>query len=379
MNPIALPVHSKLGASQYDRWGKSLGGCPGSVRLSEGVEKRSSEYADAGTKAHELAYAMLMGQPYTSLVDLDEQSAVDMYVDYVDNCAIPGENQNSIRLLEHRFDLSKYYPNLYGTADCVVYWKKAKKLRVIDYKHGAGIPVEVEENSQLMYYGLGAMATLGYPVTELELAIVQPRCHHPDGPIRLWKTTPARVFDFLADLIDDAKATEDPNAPLNPGDHCRWCPAKPTCPALHQKSRELAAREFSSVKPYDPKELANTLNMLPVMETWIKGVREFAYREAEQGRCPPGWKLVDKRATRKWREPLNQDNLARELGLKNPEIFDTKLKSPAQVERLLSKPAKAIFDQYVVAESSGKTLVATSDKRPEAKERAVAEFDSLVD
>lgn len=376
---MSLPVHSKLGASQYDRWGKSLGGCPGSVRQCEGIERVSSAYADRGTQAHTLGYAKLMGQPWTELGDEDEDAAVDMYVEYVDKLALSNQPRPSAqRMLEQRFDLSKYYPNLYGTADCVIYWPATRKLKVIDYKHGAGVPVEVEENSQLMYYGLGAMHALGEPVVEIELVIVQPRCHHPQGPIRSWKTTPARLIDFVADLIDDAKATEDPNAPLNPGDHCRWCPAKHSCPALKTKSMALAKQQFSALESYDPGKLSDTLAMLSTMETWIKGVREFAYREAEKGRPPPGWKLVDKRATRKWRENVNQDELARNLGLKMPEVFETKLKSPAQVEKLLSKPAKAVFDQFVFSESSGKTLVPTSDKRPQVKERAVEAFDSLI-
>lgn len=367
-----LPVHSKLGASSYDRWGKSLGGCPGSIRLCEGVAKVTSEYAERGTEAHSIAYAKLMNQPFVELDDVDEQCAVDLYVDFVERTSAP------VRFLEQRFDLNKYYPNLYGTADCVFYWPATKKLRVVDYKHGAGVPVEAEENSQLMYYGLGAMASLDEPVASIELVIVQPRCHHHLGPVRSWVTTPARILDFVADLIDDAKATEEINAALVPGDHCRWCPAKPTCPALRARANALATQTFSSVSPYNPEALSETLNMLPTMETWIKGVREFAYREAEQGRVPPGWKLVDKRQTRKWREDINKDNLARNLGLKPPEISEYKMKSPAQVEKLLSKEGKAVFDQFIYSESSGKTLVQSSDKRPEAKERAVTEFDSLL-
>lgn len=376
---VNLPVHSKLGASQYDRWGKSLGGCPGSVRLCEGVEKRSSEYAERGTEAHTLAYSKLSGHPYALLGDEEEDASVDTYVAYVNDCALPNQPPpNAQRFLEQRFDLTRYHPNLYGTADAVIHWPQVKKLKVIDYKHGAGVPVEVEENAQLMYYGLGAMSSLNAPVASIELVIVQPRCFHPDGLIRSWKTTPARLLDFVADLVDDAKATEDPNAELVPGDHCRWCPAKATCPALREKSMALAAQSFTSLTPYNPQSLSQTLSMLSVIETWVKGVREFAYREAEQGRPPPGWKLVDKRAMRKWRDNLKMDDLARNLGVKPPDVWETKLRSPAQVEKLLGKEGKAVFDQFIVAESSGKTLVEMSDKRPEAKERAIGEFDSLL-
>lgn len=370
----ALPVHSKIGASSYDRWGKSLGGCPGSVRESLNVEKTTSEYAEEGTRAHELAYAILNGGVYG---DNDEMNAaVEVYVDYVGklHCDYP----NAWRRFEQKFDLTKYYPGLYGTADCVFYIEASKRLIVVDYKHGAGVPVEPRENPQLMYYGLGAMHALGLPVSSVELVIVQPRCHHHEGPIRTWKTDSWRLLDFVADLIDDAKATEDPSAPLIPGDHCRWCPAKPKCPALRAKALALAEQTFSPLTAYSPDRLSETLGMLNAMETWIKGVREFAYREAEQGRPPPGWKLVDKRANRKWRDDINEDNLARNLGLKQPEIYDTKLKSPAQVEKMLSPAGKAVFDQFITKESSGKTLVPDTDKRSSVKERAVTDFGSLV-
>lgn len=375
---MTLPVHSPLGASQYDRWGKSLGGCPGSVRLCATMEKaQSSPYAERGTEAHTLAYAKLSGHPFTSLGEEEEDEAVDLYVRYIEETASATDSR-VWRRLEHRFDLTKYYPNLYGTADAIFYWYGSKKLRVVDYKHGAGVPVDVVENPQLMYYGLGAMHALGLPVNEIELVIVQPRCHHHEGPIRSWSTNAARLLDFVADLIDDAKATEAINAVLIPGDHCRWCAAKGQCPAL--KSRALAAAEnsFSSLAPYDPNQLAKSLLMIPALESWIKGVREFAYLEAEKGRVPPGWKLVDKRAHRKWRDDVNLDNIARNLGLKMPEVFETKMKSPAQVEKLMAKEHRHVLKDFVTQESSGKTLVQTSDNRPQVKERASLEFDSLL-
>ena len=370
-------THSEIGASSYDRWGKSLGGCPGSVRESRGVEKATSEFAEEGTKGHELAYSILNGQPYG---DADEEmaAAVQVYVDYVNELADSTDNARVWRKLEQKFDLTKYYPGLFGTADCVLYFYATKRLIVVDYKHGAGVAVEPAENPQLMYYGLGAMHSLGLPVSSIELVIVQPRCHHHEGPIRSWKTDSWRLLDFVADLIDDAKATEDPKAELNPGDHCRWCPAKPKCPALRSKALALAEQTFSPLTTYDPAKLSSTLGMLSTMETWIKGVREFAYREAEQGRPPPGWKLVDKRANRKWRNDINEDHLARNLGLKNPEIYDTKLKSPAQIEKILCPAGLKVFYQFIVKESSGKTLVPDTDKRSSVKERAVTDFDSLT-
>lgn len=355
MSSLTAPVHSPLGASSYSRWRA----CPGSVRLSVGCEKQESAYAAEGTAAHQLAADILEHKPYIT-PDEETLAAVMTYVDFVNSHSPnPGE-----KLIEHRFDLSKFYPNLYGTADCVIYYPAIQKMIVIDYKHGAGVPVEVKENPQLMYYGLGAISALNKPVRELELVIVQPRCFHSDGPIRSWKTTAGRVLDFLADLIDDAKATESPHAPLKVGDHCRWCPAQPQCPALKEKALVAARQAFSSVTQYEPAELAEMLANLPAIESWIKSVREFAYREAEHGRIPPGWKLVEKRKTRKWKtEWAEGDKIAREFGLKGPEVIEVKLKSPAQIEKIAPKELRKRLTEMVVQESSGLTLVEESDGR----------------
>lgn len=400
---VVQPAHSKLGASSYDRWGKSLGGCPGSVRLSEGVKKTTSVYAEAGTKAHEVAYLMLSGKPYAELEDPEEQAAVEQYVEYVEG--VGGHPPQITRKLEQRFDLCEYYPGLFGTADCVFYYPHVKKLVVIDYKHGAGIPVEVEENPQLMYYGLGALNALKVPVETVKLVIVQPRCFHKDGPIRSWETDVIRMLDFVADLIEDAKATEDPNAELVTGDHCRWCPAQASCPALSEKALILAKQTFTPADSYDPQKLATTLAALNAIESWAKSVREFAYREALHGRVPPGWKLVEKRATRKWKPEVDPDYINAKIGLKPHETTEQKMKSPAQLEKFLQHSLgdrmrlvkaqatksgapneeaqqKLIWDKFnecIVKESSGTALVPEEDGRPALKLDAKDVFDVIGD
>ncbi len=390
-----LPAHSKLGASSYYRWGKSQGGCPGSVRECEGLVSAESSYAAEGTHAHsfasqELEVIFFGKKPAAYLAaDKEMREAVKLYIDYV--CFevneasehLPEMEQATV-LIEHRFDLSSIHPGMFGTADAVVYDSKKKKIIVIDYKHGAGIAVDVEENSQLLYYGLGALLSTGYPCDTVELVIVQPRCEHPDGKIRKWSFSSIELFDFAADLADDAKATEDKNAPLNPGKHCRFCPAAPTkCTALRNKSLELAKLEFKPTLSYDPDQLDQALRFLPAMEAFIKQVREFAYSEAQHGRTPPGWKLVEKRATRKWNateEEILKYMVAAKPGTDNKEFYEApSLKSPAQMEKLCSKQIGEGLRKLMQSVSSGFNLVPESDARPAAKISASQEFKTLED
>ncbi len=373
-------IHSKLGASSYSRWGE----CPGSVALSEGEKGSESKYAEEGTRAHDLAQRILSGQAKDQLGEADDEmlEAVGVYVDYVNSLRDHPADKIWFKI-EQKFDLSKYHPALFGTADFVIYFYETKRLVVVDYKHGAGIPVNVVENGhgnkQLMYYGIGAIQALNLPVQELELVIVQPRCYHSDGPIRKWSTQPMSVMAFLADLIDDAIATEQPNAPLKVGDWCRWCPAQAKCPALREKALVTAKEVFSQAESYSPEKLSETLHALPQIEGWIKGVREFAYREAQHGRIPPGWKLVQKRATRKWRDGTDEGKIASEFGLKTPECYDVKIKSPAQIEKLIPKELKKTLESMVVQESSGFTLAPDSDPRQQVLNQTATDAFRMAD
>ncbi len=367
------PVHSKRGASSYYRWKA----CPGSIRQTAGLESPESEYAKEGTRHHEIAANILLMKANgpSHQTDPDSMAAVMTYVDYILNL----QKTATWVKIEHRFDLTLYFEDLYGTADAVLYFEKEKKLVVVDYKHGQGIPVEAENNSQLLYYALGAIHDLKVKVDTVDIVVVQPRCYHVDGPIRSWTTDIISIMDFVADLITDAKKTEEPNAPLVPGDHCRFCAAQAVnCPAVKEKSLALAKQVFSPTLTYDPKKLAETLNMLPAMESFIKSVREFAYREAQSGRVPPGFKLVPKRAHRKWREEYKSDYLARELALKQPDVVDVSLKSPAQIEKLLVKEHKGLLEKFIIQESTGLTLAPVSDEREQVSTKAENVFTVLT-
>lgn len=342
--------------------------CPGSVRQSEGIPNTSSAYAEEGTDAHALGAYLLKTSFYaTDLIgyrgELEDRrihvtkemaEAVDVYITAVSEANEPG----CVLHIEQSFDLSNVHPGCYGTADAVIWNPKTKLLTVMDYKHGAGIPVSVYKNPQLCYYALGALLSLGYPAQKVKLVIVQPRCDHPDGPVRSETIDAMDLLDFCADLVMYAKATEDPKAPLVPGEHCRFCPAGKTnaCPEVKNKAQAIAKTVFSPAVAYDPAELARCLDARETVKAWLKNLDEFAYSEAEAGRPAPGYKLVEKQARRKWRDDLAG-------GYPVEWCEPAELKSPAQLEKV-SKEAKKFTAENTVKESSGHVLVPEDDKRP---------------
>lgn len=368
-----MTVHSKVGASSMYRWQK----CPASVRLSEGIKSSQSVYAEEGTKAHDLAANLLLGNGPKEPVDHETAEAVMTYVNFVNELRkkVPKE----CVWIEQRFDLSSIHPGLFGTADAVIFNPEERCLYVVDYKHGGGISVEVKNNSQLLYYALGSLVSTGVLCDFVELVIVQPRCPHEEGSIRKWRIDSFELLDFAADLKDAVLRTEDPNAEVVPGDHCRFCPAAAICPALRRNAVQLAQLEFSPRFSYDPEQLSKALEWLPVLEGWIKNVRDFAYGEATHGRVPPGWKLVPKRLTRKFTDEDSVVKRATEQG-KKEEIFETSMKSVAQIEKVFGKKKFEMwFGDLVVGISSGETLVPESDPREPLKLTAKQEFSVISD
>lgn len=375
-----MKKHSSLGASGMHRWSQ----CPGSVRLAATVENRSSRYAEEGTEAHAFAERWLRTKACPNdWPDEEMRDAVAVYVKTVED-DYRQSAEGSDLLVEQRFDLGSVYPGCFGTADACTYDRGSKTLRVYDYKHGAGVAVEVSGNPQLLYYGLGALLSTGYACDEVELVIVQPRCPHPDGPVRRHRLKAIELIDFAADLAEYAKATEDPNAPLNPGDHCRFCPASGVCPAVHGIAQRLAKQQFTPALSYDPAALSETLRWLPILEAWIKQTREFAYGEAQHGRTPPGWKVVDKQAVRKWRDEAAAKAALIKFGVAETDLYEPQeFLSAPKIEKVIGKKAFAKLledhekENLVVKESSGSTLAPDTDKRPEVRRDPKSEFSPV--
>ena len=374
-------VNAKLSPSAAERWMT----CPGSVVLSEGMPNRGSAYAEEGTQAHDLAERILKSHRGDTIAHNNREmwDHVQVYATYVQDLYAEGD----ILAVEKQI---KVTDQVWGTADALV-WNEAKaELHVVDLKYGAGVAVEVSNNLQLKIYALAALLTMKLPAKTVVATIVQPRLPHPDGLIRSKEYAAVDLLDFHADLMDAVKRVDGawefksatPVEPrlweaeyLTPSEKgCRWCLAAPTCPKLKAQSTALAKKVFAPAMAYDPAELADVLDKLPLLEAWCKNVREFAYAEAEQGRVPPGYKLVEKRTTRKWRNEQEAADALMDTDLDREDLYERKMLSPAAVEKLLGKKNAGILDELCTKESSGHTLVHETDKREAVRLDAQSAF-----
>lgn len=374
--------HSTLGASSAYRWMN----CLGSVRLAASCPKPpASKYAEEGTAAHELAELVLSKTPNAQYYllgkhkfngfEVTEEMAdcVQHYADYVQNIR---RKLKGKLIVEQRIHLKSLHPDLWGTSDAVVY-QEFGELHVFDFKYGAGITVEVEENEQIMYYALGVIEALDHDdFSSVTLHVCQPRADHEDGAFRSWKTTVGDLREFGKLLRTRALQTQKKDAPLKSGAWCQFCPAAGVCPELHKTAVEVARTDFQS--PKLPAVEALTIDQVKkivehkaLITSWLNAVEDHAYNALMNGQKIPGLKLVKRRARREWiDEQKAQKALVSKLG---NDAFTRKLLSVPQAEKALGKDfVNGLFESV----STGLAIAPESDKRP-AVTAAQDDFEAI--
>jgi hypothetical protein len=365
---MQIKAHSHLSASSAERWFN----CPGSVALSREMPPQpTSKYAAEGTLAHSwLEYKLQIslfgkGEKPEEGMPEDMEEAVDIAFDYITEKFMLAKSTDI--LIEHKFDLSFIHPGMFGTADFCGLTPKGE-LFVIDYKHGKGVVVDIEDNKQLHYYAVGAVNHFDVSSdTQVCMVVIQPRAQ---GKIikEQWKKA-GEVHDWTNELIEAAKLADSENAPIKQGDHCKWCPAQARCPAIAEKffndvvkleKKDLGKKELPKPELLTLEEVVSIITNRDMVESWFEACYNYLITEAQAGENIPGYKLVKKRANRKW---IDESRVIKEFENLGDAIFaEPKLKSPAQLEKLKSID-KGVLAELIYTPDTGVTLVPDEDKR----------------
>lgn len=400
-----MPLHSVLAASAAYRWMN----CPGSIRLSGGIDQAPSAYAEEGTAAHVLAEQCLSrgdnGRDYVDwyvgtnakgvgflqekdprerdpelasvfVVTEEMADAVQVYLDAIR--ADMKANPTASLAIEKKFDLSSWFPGMFGTNDASLS-EPFGRLVVYDYKHGAGYPVEVERNSQLLYYAFGAY--LGEDYETIEMVIIQPRARHKDGPVRRYALS-ARELNTWAkeELRPAAMATEPANAPVVPGSWCKFCPVLHTCRAFADHAMSVVKSDFRQIDLPSPElltdsELAVIMSSADVLKTWLTGIFAAAQEKLLAGGNIPGWKLVQKKTNRRWIDEQKVVDFFANNHRKQVRIYEQKLRSPAQLEKAIKELKLSIdIEDLWEKPDGGLTLASESDRRPAVTANPALDF-----
>ena len=366
--------HSPFGPSRL----KAIILCPGRVKMSEGLPDHKSEAAAEGTVAHRLCEMKLNGKrmPNKGTIIIEKghdievtkemQDAVKMYVYYID--LLRRKYPDDVELVEGKVTVPST-PDVWGTVDyslAVAF----KTLYVVDFKFGKGIEVFAENNPQLIAYALGAGGEMIETYQKVVMVIIQPRIYGEH--IKVWETTPQQLMDFFQykvdPVIEEAKQ-DDP--PLNPSEEaCQWCRAANICPAFAKHALTVARVDFRAYSDINPDEIAKSTSIeqvlevyhkLPLLKQFIKAVEGRVYGDLEAGQDVPGYKLVQGRKSRSWKDENATAVFLRHV---NVEPYESKMLSPAKVEKLLNKTKKKEVQDFIDVKHGNPIIAREDDKRP---------------
>lgn len=388
---MAPSAHATLGPSSSERWLH----CPPSARLNakliERFGEQSSIFAEEGTRAHALAELKLRHESgeindYNFKVQReamgDLPSDMEMYTDrYVDEVleryyAARKTCPDAELLVEQRFTMDRWVPHCFGTSDAVIVSDDV--LFVIDMKYGKGVPVSAEGNPQARLYGLGGVEAYGalYGFTEVHTVICQPRLESVTEEV-LTRDALLLWGDLIKPIAEQAWRGE---GEYQTGDWCRFCAGRAICAARAAEAMNVFKHGFDEPAVIPDSDIPGILNVLDTAEAWIKDIRAYALSQAKQGVEYRGWKLVrGRRPGRKWKDEEEVINELSRAGYGRDQFEDTKLKSAAEMEKVLGKTTfDALLGKLVTQGEGALTLVPEDDKRPEYTDEEVALKDFIV-
>lgn len=405
MKEQTLPAHSPLGASGAHRWMA----CPGSVGLSEGVSDPESEHALLGSTAHALAEAALgQGAPAWSfigqrielrehntpmfhpaklqveagiIVDKDMADAVDVYTDAINTWHpvgtwMRGHNSGQANFgIEDGFHCSTIHEWFYGKTDFWFADYDKRALHVWDYKHGAGIVVEVANNPQEMYYACGILEKhlMWTQIDTVVLHIVQPRGFHMDGPVRQWSITVDDLVAWMEDVLVPAMHRALVSRDTKSGEHCRFCPARfRACPQLMADMAELEGmmEAAKTAAALTNEQVGRYLDLFALCKMVGKAATETAFARLQAGQSVPGYKLAKAKVNREWK-PEAEAELIKKYGKK--KVFTVpELKSPAKIDAL--PEGETMTARWAFKPDAGLTVVPAGDTRTAVNKNVASLF-----
>ena len=320
-------------------------------------------------------------------------------------------------------------PGAFGTSDTIILSANGEELIIIDLKYGYR-EVSAERNSQMCLYALGALHTEledpddltgGYldvsRVKTVKMAIFQPRLQsEPDCPE--WSCDLETLYAFAnaakasiaeceqaaadSEMLDDKYSAQQwVNTYLHPSEKaCMWCKAKAVCPAIAQECLsgvlmplatddglfDLDAEPTNAVCVTETENLAegvqqaiakiptlsfDVINSLfaakGLFKSWSEAIEARMLTEMLNGAQSSDFKLVNGRGGhRKWADDIEVEAVMKAARLKVDDMYDKKLISPANAEKLLKKKPK-VWKKVMplITRSEGAPVIAQmSDKRP---------------
>ena len=347
---MAEKKHAWRSPSKGDLWVNCTGGLEFIRRHQDQIDAlgraESTEAATQGTLGHQYAEATILASfhPDESGRRQHEEVAIatrpqlkpeilknaELYIQWVKEYLVVGPHGGAWGL-----ELSAplwYEPESKGTAD---FWaiEDGETLLVLDYKSGRG-EVEVKNNIQIAIYLIAIYDQVRrfYPkLKKFRAGVLQP---FVDPQPKFWEFD-LGTLESLREMIGAAaREVEDPFL----GYHtltvtekgCRFCPAKPICPARREQAESLLGGHDLMVEATPPEKLFQIYKSLPMLRNYLDEVEDYIRDQPDEVLATNGFIRKDGRRSYHWtQEDALVASELRKLGI---EPFETKLKSPAKIK-----------------------------------------------
>lgn len=394
---MATPAkHALLSASAAHRWLK----CTAAPTYEMQFPPKTSEYAEEGTLAHSICelyarkkFTVMSTRKFNSeLKKLQEHplykpemlTTAESYVLYLYGVCMRYEGMPHVNM-EVRVDLSDYVPQGFGTCDCIIIG--GDTLHITDYKHGQGVVVEAEGNPQMMLYALGALKrytpVFGDKIKRVSMAIVQPRVTQD---VKECEMTVDELLAWGENVVKPAaQKAFNGEGEFCAGAHCKFCRGRDVCPARAKLNTALedfkdcitpdkaqnpldpAARKVLGLPPVlTDAEVGDLLTRGANLVEWYEGLRSYALQAILDGKEIPGYKVVEGRSVRAFRDTDAALQKLMDSGFDKAVIYDYEPKTLAQLEKIVGAKrfAELLGDQIV--KPKGKATL-TDEKDPRAR------------
>ena len=317
--------------------------CPQSAMLEQQVEKGcqvqyAEDAAERGRQFHKASELVLNGKTILKAMKtagieqsddwLTAKNTISFYTKYVKKIA----KKRKI-FTEQRTNVDFEGCKLTAQYDALVVDTVEKTIDIFDLKTGSW---DYEKAFDQLYFTaclLFIHHKLHYGTWTLKMRIVQPNNRDKQTLTRVMLLIGSIVSNHLIGIITNIEESTK----YNQGEHCTFCPALPICPE-HHKEVMIMNTDILLPENISDENLEQIIIKRKRIEKFLSACEEYAKNKLEKGHVFDKLYISTSKGHRKWIDPeATKKKLIEQAPLS--EITDTKLKSPAQIEKLLGREA----------------------------------------
>lgn len=213
---------------------------------------------------------------------------------------------------------------------------RENELTIVDFKYGKGVQVSAENNPQMMLYALGAFEAFRYiyPITNVKMAIVQPRIDN----ISEYEMNIEELLKWGNEVVKpQAQKAFAGEGEFTEGEHCRFCRARGACSFRTEENlKKVEIAKNTAI--LTNTELGQVLMGVEGVPEWIKDLEAEALRQILDGNSVEGWKAVEGKSNRKITDVDKLfDILKTEGGIEEALLYEKKPLGLTALEKLVTK------------------------------------------